>query len=856
MAKQTNLAKRIFAIVISALLLSSMGICAIAADDTNNAWLKDSKWGFEADTETIKAEWEEATVTDTDSFYEDSVFITSEAKGVRSGRQGLKLVADGIDFIKVGVKTEFQNGVSGKTLAMEGFIKTENLTGDAKVIVQFASDADFANVKHTITYTSELTEWTKFQYYPSGDGTPEYMRIAINGSGTVYVDDVGPRTSDSLIKNPSFDLTPKGQNGEEAFDIQGWYAARGAWDETWKWNKLGGGSVEKLENSALQSMPAVWQPVEPIHKMQNGDVYKCSVKFKCADSTLKPSVGVLYTPTENNNIFSDMNYLAFEKASDADADGFVTYEATFTMPDKTHYGFALIGPYGATGAIYDDLIVERFVADVAEFSCRGEACAAFWPGNKIVATSQIDANVGDSVTVLMALYNRENNQLLGFSSEEKTFTEAGLGEASATLMVPKDTMADTLEAYVWRKGDMKPFAKKAILPRGEGEEVVVRTTERDADIFGFETNSISLGDTNKGDWWEEKAAPYGFPTATHGYGTGLGTAAIVDSETTPALVKEGNYALKLECGKDVDNPEAGGNPLKPYITMRKHPLWQQLPENSGKHITVEGYVNIHSLASDSYVLIGMYHRFFGAAYLREYVRFTGSENTDAMKVWEKDTWIPVRLTVPTKSGYADNAFALTLVGEGEVYFDDFHLVEDKNLIMNGDFRPGLFNGYTSPAYLAARTIQNWTAVANNTTSQAWRGAWKYDNALECAYNSSDSESDDKAWLQQDAVYSNRMVPGNTYEISVLYAEYDVKNSSADGGGTPAVVIGGETVTLTKTDKTVTRGTGANAREFTLYTADYTLPKDAAVPTSYQLRTSGLRSTSVVVWYADFAIYAY
>lgn len=851
MAKQTNLAKRLFAIVLSVLLLSSMGICAIAAEDPN-AWLKDSKWGFEAESETIKTEWEEA---EEGAFHDTTVFVTSETKGVRSGSQGLKLVADGIDFFKVGVKTKFQNGVSGKTLAMVGYIKTENLKEGAKVIVQFASDADFANVKHTITYASALNDWTKFHYYPSGDGSVEYMKIyidALSGSGTVYVDDVRPVVSDNLIKNPSFDLTPKEKNGEEAFDIQGWYAARGAWDETWKWNKLGGGSVEKLENSVLQSMPAVWQPVEPLHKMQNGDVYKCSIKFKCADSALKPSVGVLYTPTQNNNIFSDMNYLAFEKASDADADGFVTYEATFTMPDKTHYGFAIIGPYKETGAIYDDLIVERFVADVAEFSCRGEACAAFWPGNKIVATSQIDANVGDSVTVLMALYNREKNQLLGFSSEEKTFTEAGLGEASATLTVPKDSAADTLEAFVWRKGDLKALAHKAILPRGTGEEVVVRKTERDADIFGFETNSISLGDTNKGDWWEEKAAPYGFPTATHGYGTGLGTAAIVDSETTPALVKEGNYALKLACGKDVENPEAGGNPLRPYITMRKNPLWSQLPENSGKHITVEGYVNIHSLASDSYVLIGMYHRFFGAAYLKEYVRFTGSESTGTNNEWEKDTWIPVRLTVPTKSYYDTTAFALTLVGEGEVYFDDFHLVEDKNLIMNGDFRPGLSNAYAN----GRRAIQNWTAVANNSTSQAWKNAWKYDSALDCAWNSSDSASCEQAWLQQNAVYSNQMVPGNTYEISVLYAEYDLINKSEDGGGTPAVVIGSETVTLTKTDKKVTRGTGKNAREFTLYTADYTLPKDAAVPASYQLRTSGLRSTSVVVWYADFAIYAY
>ena len=99
---------------------------------------------------------------DTSGFNSTAVF------GEELSLAGLKLVADGIDFFKVGVKTKFQNGVSGKTLAMVGYIKTENLKEGAKVIVQFASDADFQNIKHTITYTSELPEWTKVHFESFG----------------------------------------------------------------------------------------------------------------------------------------------------------------------------------------------------------------------------------------------------------------------------------------------------------------------------------------------------------------------------------------------------------------------------------------------------------------------------------------------------------------------------------------------------------------------------------------------------------------------------------------------------------------------------------------------------------------
>lgn len=852
MAKQTNLAKRLFAIVISVLLLSSMGICAIAAEDTN-AWLKDSKWGFEADSATIEEEWERMH----DGFYYDSagetptLVVTKDAKDIRSGKQGLKLVADGIDFTKVAVQTDYRNGVSGKTLAMVGYIKTENLSEDTNVIVEFASDDGFVNIKHTITYTSELPEWTKFHYYPSGDGSWEYMKIYINGSGTVYLDDVGPVVSDNLIKNPSFDLTPKEQNGEEAFDIQGWYAARGSWDETWKWNKLGGGSVEKLENSVLQSMPAVWQPVAPLHKMQSGDVYKCSVKFRCADSTLKPTVVVLYTPTVDGNIFSDMGYLAFEKASDKDADGFVTYEATFTMPDKTHYGFGVIGPYGATGAIFDDLIVERLVAETATFSCRGDACTAFWPGNKITATSQIDANDGDSVTVLMALYNRKNNQLLGFSCEEKTFAEAGLGEASATLTVPKDSAADTLEAFVWRKGDLKALAHKAVLERGKGEEVVVRKTEVAADVWGFETNSLSAYEVKpEGTWVTDRVLPtdIGFTDINQVI---YGQSAIVNSTDEPNGVKAGTYALKLT---GLPNRAAEGDTPwgKSTVGVRQKVAYQELAANSGKHITIEGYVKVVSLKDDAYVRLSTHYGRFAENRMQQSLYLRGSEITGSSPEWETGVWIPVRITMPNQTGEAI-WFAFSLLGEGEVYFDDFHFVEDKNLIMNGDFRIGDSNGFAN----GRRKIQNWTAVtANDTSTRAWQYGWQYDKALGCAWNSNGNTSEATTYLTQNAVYSNQMVPGNTYEIAVYYAEYDHKNGSLDGGGTPAVVIGGETVTLTKTDKKVTRGTGTNAREFTLYTADYTLPKGAAVPASYQLTTSGLRSDGVIVWYADFAIYAY
>lgn len=849
MAKQTNLAKRLFAIVLSVLLLSSMGICAIAADDTN-AWLKDSKWGFEAESETIKTEWEEAKDTDPDSFYGENVFVTEEAKGVRSGSQGLKLTADGIENFKVGVQTDYRNGVSGKTLAMVGYIKTENLTGDAKVIVQFASDADFAIVKHTITYTSELTEWTKFHYYPSGDGTTEYMRIAINGSGTVYVDDVRPETSDNLIKNTAFNLTREDQNGEVTYTIPEWkntnIGGRGSWGETWQCNTLGAGSLEKLANNV--SMPALWQPAEPLNKMQSGDVYKFSVKFQCADPAILPTIRVLYTPTDDKIVYSDMEYgIKFEKASGVDENGFVTYETVFTMPEgKTHYGFLVVGPEKTTAGIFDDLSVERLVAETATFSCRGEGCTAFWPGNKIVASSQIDANAGDSVTVLMALYNREKNQLLGFSSEEKTFTAAGLGEASATLTVPKDSAADTLEAFVWRKGDLKALAHKAILPRGTGEEVVVRKTEVAADVWGFETNSLSAFEVKpEGTWVTDRVLPsdIGFTNLNQVI---YGQSAIVNSTDEPNGVKAGTYALKL---KGLPNRAAEGDTPwgKSTVGVRQKVAYQELAANSGKHITIEGYVKVVSLKDDAYVRLSTHYQLFAEGRMQQSLYLRGSEITGSSPEWETGVWIPVRITMPSQTGQAI-WFAFSLLGEGEVYFDDFHLVEDKNLIMNGDFRMG---NSTS----GKRAIQNWTAVRGNVVDSRWAGM-KYDSALGCAWNSVGNTSENTDYLVQNAVYSNQMVPGNTYEISVLYAEYDVKNSSADGGGTPAVVIGSTTVPLTKTDKKVTRGTGDNAREFTLYTADYTLPADAAVPARYQLRTSGLRSDSVIVWYADFAIYAY
>ena len=479
----------------------------------------------------------------------------------------------------------------------------------------------------------------------------------------------------------------------------------------------------------------------------------------------------------------------------------------------------------------------------AVFTKNGVSCDAFWPGNTIAATAQVVGDGSfDKAWVLLALKSNAGT-LVKQISVTPVEIKNGINVVKGSIEIPSETDGDILEAYCLKEGKLGALTLKSTISKGTGAEPVQRYTAVDPEAWGFETNSLGGEDDGK-DWSTYEVIRRSDTTycaIANTIGFTKGTASIVSTADAAekANVKEGAFAAKLVGNA---NTMTGGTVTGMSFTGIGR-SYTQLSENIGKHRTIEGYMKIASLASDAKVRIVM-----RADSLKVHTRdiqgadiYLAGDNLVGIPSGE---WVRIQLTWPNVENNPDTkkpasyiGLGLELIGEGTVYFDGFRLLEDTNLVTNGSFSVGAYNGRSTN-----RIVYGWSAEhEGETVSNSYLYQFKYDPTYACAAHHA-GRAGLTGTLYQKANAFNKMVPGQTYEISVAYC----------GTSIPVAVIGDTTVTLTDSGKTTVRGTGDAAKTFKIYTGEYHLPDTASIPTIYKVASTV--NVTVPEYFADFSIY--
>lgn len=481
--------------------------------------------------------------------------------------------------------------------------------------------------------------------------------------------------------------------------------------------------------------------------------------------------------------------------------------------------------------------VAEGISEEAVFTKNGVMCDAFWPGNTISLTAQITSDGSfDKAWVLMALKSNGGKKV-----EQIALTpvavKAGINVVKGSIAIPENTNGDSLDAYCLKEGKLGALTLKNTISKGTGTEPVQKYTAVDPEAWGFETNSLGGEDDGK-DWSiyeiaRRSGTSYCGIANTISISKGAATLVSIADTGEAANVKDGAYAAKLV--GNVNTVTNGAVTAMSFVGIGKG--YAQLSANSGKQHTIEGYMKITSLASDARVRLVM-RKGHQKAETREIsdadLLFMGS-NTQGFTIGE---WLRVQFAVPTVQEYDSIFLGLELVGEGTVYFDGFRLLEDTNLVTNGSFAIGKSNNLAANYQ---RTIYGWSAQqGTDNSTDSYKYNYKYDPAYACAFHTGGVGV--TGYLYQNANAFNTMVHGKTYDISLAYS----------GTGTPQVVIGEETVTLTDSGETAVRGTGTAEKTFKIYTGEYALAETAAIPAEYKVTSKDVRS--LPEYFADFSIY--
>lgn len=825
----TTLLKKMAAICLALFTLLGVGVMAAEEPETitEETWLTDEKWGFETD-----AGW--SLCNDMTSIWNETLFLVEDADAVLGGKKMLKLWADGgIDFYSAGVQTSFPEGTeAGKTYAISGFLKAEDMAIDSIVKIGFYNGAVTDNRKiEEYTYGENISDWTPFYFSPTQKyGMDLFIKISLEGAGTVYVDEVRPTKSDNLAVNGGFDpiyVPTIDQN-----KVFGWtqVSGRGDWGTNWFYDETFGCMRHE---KGTNTWPYVWLPAAPTNKMQGGETYKISLQFK-TDATATPlfsvATGTVIEDKDENTV-EEWFKVELKQSGDADKNGFSTYESYFTMPTgKTFLGYVIMG--SGQVSYYDNLSIEKAKNEAPVFTYLGERCQAFWQGNTIEATATVLAEENESAWMLMVL--RSGKQMEMFEVTPVTLSQ-GINKVTGRIRVPKTTNGETLEAYCWKQGSSVPLTGKSVLPKGTGTQIIERSTAIEEEAWGFETNSLGESGADWNSYEISRRTPTSYSGIANTVAISKGTATLVSKAdaSEAANVKDGAYAAKLV--GNANTVTDGTLTARSFVGIGKG--YTQLPENSGKQQTIEGYMKIISLEEDARIRLVM-RQGSQAAEGREIpnadILFMGN-NTQGVTLGE---WTRVQLTVPSVQTYSPIFLGLELVGEGTVYFDGFRLLEDTNLVTNGSFAIGYSNNFASNYQ---RTIYGWSAQqGEDENATSYKYNFRYDPTYACAFHA--GAKDVVGYLYQNANAFNKMVPGQTYEISLAY----------HGSGEPTVIIGDTTVTLGESGKTTVRGTGDAAKTFTVYTGEYYLPDSALVPTVYKV--SSVNEGAVSEYFADLTIY--
>ncbi len=441
--------KKVFGTILAASLLCSSLSGVVLAEKT---YTDADKWGFETDWTPYK-----------DSIPEVDVIYNTDKANVLQGDRSLKLI--GNTSSTIGVLTTYNqlDAESGKTQYVIGKIKADLDEGSTLVVGLYNKQVTYEigeNTRKVVERTfSADCDWTDVYldsssfYTEDGEVLKMYVSIMLIGTGTVYADDFALVEDDNMTRNPEF--IPA-----SATSVQGWSTVsnRGAWGETWSCED---GALKIVRTKDVE---VLYMTAQYANKMQSGEIYKVSLRFKADLATRVPDVRVLYEkPTSNTatTLSSIATKLTLSPVGEVVADQYTDYVGYFMMPaDKTHYGYIINGTGSKSAAkktsYYDDFYVEK---DKTSAPIVTDADGIIEAGETVTAKMHLAEKEEKNVQLIIAVYSKDGNatvfEAVNFADFavgpeiENDYSTNGVGDIEVSVTVPDAEKEYTAKAFCW-----------------------------------------------------------------------------------------------------------------------------------------------------------------------------------------------------------------------------------------------------------------------------------------------------------------------------------------------------------------------------------------------------------------------
>ncbi len=278
---------------------------------------------------------------------------SEKAENVHGGEKSLRLANDGTaGYTAAGVYTSLSRSLikQNKSLTLEGFVKVEALGAGSTVDIKWYYGAGWRNSSVVATF-SAVGDWEKFTFLPAWWDSDSYLTMDINGTGTVYFDDLSFTYSDEIVFNGDFE----GFGGTEASVCAGWNVNKSniSWGTDYKILEEDGNHYLEAYNRGNSQWGFLYQPI--LGGLTPGEPYILSVKYK-GDGTNNTIPGIAIGTVSTGNR-TDVITLTDKFTTKDTGDGWKTFTASFTTPEEAFSANILIdyAKGWEKSAFYDDL---------------------------------------------------------------------------------------------------------------------------------------------------------------------------------------------------------------------------------------------------------------------------------------------------------------------------------------------------------------------------------------------------------------------------------------------------------------------------------------------------------------------
>lgn len=282
---------------------------------------------------------------------------SEKAENIHGGEKSLRLANDGTaGYNAAGVYTSLNRALikQNKSLTLEGYVKVEALGTGSTVDIKWYYGAGWKNSSQVASF-SAVGGWQKFTFHPlwwDGDTyANSYLTLDINGTGTVYFDDLSLNYSDNIAFNGDFE----GFGGAEASACAGWSVNKNnvSWGVDYKILEEDGNHYLETYNRGNSAWGFLYQPIRG--GLTPGEPYILSVKYKGdGENNVVPGIAIGTVASGNR---TDKIVLTDKFTTKDTGDGWKTFTASFVAPEEVFSANILIdyAKGWEKSAFYDDM---------------------------------------------------------------------------------------------------------------------------------------------------------------------------------------------------------------------------------------------------------------------------------------------------------------------------------------------------------------------------------------------------------------------------------------------------------------------------------------------------------------------